>query len=159
MIYHTFSFQKLPAHQLVPYLNHFMEQESLSLLPWHVCWLNNDSEQVIGLLPKTSWTAYKNTLPQSKSTSITPLLDIGILKTSRQVSSDKIDAYQRSNLKTPNLTSKVESISNNNKNSSDAIASTINSHSINYSIEYKKWIEEPTDALICFFSHRYCFDI
>ena len=140
MIYHTFSFQNLPAHQFVPYLNHFMEQESSSLLPWHVCWLNNDSEQVIGLLPKTSWTAYKNVLPQSKS--ITPLLDIEILKTSRQVSSDKIDAYQRSNSKTSNLTPKVKSAINDNKNPNATIASTINSHSVNYSIEYKKWIEE-----------------
>lgn len=142
MIYHTFSFQNLPAYQLVPYLNHFMEQESSSLLPWHVCWLNNDSEQVIGLLPKTSWTAYKNVLLQSKSMSTTPSLNIEILKTSRQVPSDEIDAYQQSNLKNPNLTSKLESTSNDNKAPSATIANTINSRSVNYSIEYKKWIEE-----------------
>nr|WP_241879156.1 hypothetical protein [Psychrobacter sp. PraFG1]UNK05861.1 hypothetical protein MN210_03510 [Psychrobacter sp. PraFG1] len=52
MIYHTFSFDNLPAHQLVPYLIDFVEQCAERHLPWHVCWLNNQGSPVVGLLPK-----------------------------------------------------------------------------------------------------------
>lgn len=83
MIYHTFTFHNLPAHQLLPHLIDFIEQSSLAHLPWHPCWLNNEGHQVIGLLPKTSWTAYNSSDPDA-TTLKESNLNIEILKTSRQ---------------------------------------------------------------------------
>lgn len=83
MIYHTFTFHNLPAHQLLPHLIDFIEQSSLVHLPWHPCWLNNEGQQVIGLLPKTSWTAYNSSDPDA-TTLKESNLNIEILKTSRQ---------------------------------------------------------------------------
>lgn len=94
MIYHTFAFHNLPAHKLLPHLIDFIEQSSLSYLPWHPCWLNNDGQQVIGLLPKTSWTAYSSSDPVS-TTLKQSNLNIEILKTSRQDSDTLNSHYDR----------------------------------------------------------------
>src|SRR5690554_4916253 len=96
MIYHTFSFHNLPADQLLPHLTDFIEQSNLSHLPWHPCWLNNEGEQVIGLLPKNAWSAYKNS--DLASTLKEPTLNIEILKTSRQESNNNIELQSTSNL-------------------------------------------------------------
>ncbi len=118
MIYHTFSFHNLPADQLLPHLTDFIEQSNLSHLPWHPCWLNNEGEQVIGLLPKNAWSAYKNS--DLASTLKEPTLNIEILKTSRQESNNNIELQSTSNLP------------------------SIQSHSERYVIDYQVWIEELT---------------
>lgn len=69
MIYHTFSFDNLPAHQLVPYLIDFVEQCAERHLPWHVCWLNNQGSPVVGLLPKKSWSVSPITQPHNLKSS------------------------------------------------------------------------------------------
>lgn len=100
MIYHTFAFHNLPAHQLLPHLIDFIEQSCLSHLPWHPCWLNNEGQQVIGLLPRTSWTVYNGSDPVPPTLKESNL-NIEILKTSRQ-ESDTIDAqYDRYTLDYP----------------------------------------------------------
>lgn len=156
MIYHTFSFNNLPAHQLIPQLIRFVKQTSQSNFAWQVCWLNNDGEQVIGLLPKTAWTVYpcqqnhsannqaiKDTTANSETlaqTNPNHPLNIEILKVSRQVISPNIDHNVQSEL-----------AATDNQLAKSAMGATLsesenNSFSINsctkYCVDYQYWIEE-----------------
>lgn len=112
MTTHSFSFNSLSSGQLVPILINFLEQSNQPKLAWHVCWLNNEGEQVVGLLPKTAWSAYtpRNDMALKPNTQTFPVpalstqspptqtgarksIDIEILKVTRQVGFDEINQH------------------------------------------------------------------
>ncbi|WP_296403789.1 anthranilate synthase component I family protein [Psychrobacter sp.] len=125
MIYHTFSFANLPAHELMPHLASFLERHSHCKLSWHLCWLSNESQPVIGLLPIKAWTAYT-------SSQIDSALKIEVLKTSRHIELNKTKAHPYDN-STPNH----GSIHSNNFN-----AEHISNEHVSYHLTYNEWIEE-----------------
>lgn len=105
MIHHTFIFNDLPAHELVPYLvaqsKHWHNRQTNqnrannSPQPWHVCWLNNDNNPVIGLLPRTSWIVnptQSGDLAAAQSNNA-PALNIEIIKSCRQEPNPHFDCY------------------------------------------------------------------
>lgn len=126
MIYHTFSFNNLPAHQLLPPLIKFLHARTQPSVPWHVCWLNNEGDAVVGLLPKQSWTAYQSIETLEATTSKSTSFNIEILKTSRQehFSSNVVAAPVFDGPTQPHL---------------------INHCYETYAIGYKAWIEQLID--------------
>lgn len=155
MIYHTFSLNNLPAHQLLPHLIRFVEETSQSDFAWQVCWLNNEDEQVIGLLPKTAWTVnqcrqnysanngtvtdetIKSKTQNLNQTNYNNRLDIEILKATRQVVSLAIDKNAQSDLAAINNQPAIDERLTEGENQ-DCKGYSYS----NYCLDYQQWIEE-----------------
>ncbi|WP_227429437.1 anthranilate synthase component I family protein [Psychrobacter sp. I-STPA6b] len=81
-----FFLQNLPAHQLIPSLVHFLQAYDAKIT-WQVCWLENQHQPVIGLLPKCAWTVY----PLDSEN----LQDYRIIRSQRHYSLNKTDNIEQ----------------------------------------------------------------
>ncbi|WP_230657864.1 anthranilate synthase component I family protein [Psychrobacter sp. I-STPA10] len=81
-----FQLQNLPAHYLLPLLiTHLSEHDNTA--EWGVCWLQNKTRPIIGILPKVSWCVYPNSHLTNNRLNINEVQPhYQIIKTERQTS-------------------------------------------------------------------------